>query len=71
MLYFILLIKYSHRKPKSLSYMPILEKTNLEVIAGADDLALEALLAGATGWIAGLTNISPKESVELYDLAMA
>ncbi len=49
----------------------IFEKTNLEVIAGADDLALEAMLAGATGWIAGLTNITPRESVELYDLAMA
>lgn len=49
----------------------ILEKTDLEVIAGADDLALEGLLAGATGWIAGLTNIAARESVELYDLAMA
>ncbi len=49
----------------------ILEKTRLEVIAGADDLALEGILAGATGWIAGLTNISPAESVELYDLGRA
>jgi 4-hydroxy-tetrahydrodipicolinate synthase len=49
----------------------IMEKTSLEIIAGADDLALEALLSGATGWIAGLTNITPKESVELYDLARA
>jgi len=49
----------------------ILEKTDLEVIAGADDLALEGLLAGATGWIAGLTNVAAKESVELYDLALA
>lgn len=49
----------------------ILEKTNLQVIVGADDLALEGLLAGGTGWIAGLTNILPKESVVLYDLALA
>jgi 1-pyrroline-4-hydroxy-2-carboxylate deaminase len=49
----------------------ILERTNLQVIVGADDLALEGLLAGGTGWIAGLTNILPRESVELYNLALA
>ncbi len=49
----------------------ILEQTDLEVIVGADDLALEGLLAGGTGWIAGLTNILPAESVQLYDLALA
>lgn len=49
----------------------ILEKTRLEVIAGADDLALEGLLAGATGWIAGLTNICPRESVKLYELGIS
>jgi 4-hydroxy-tetrahydrodipicolinate synthase len=46
----------------------ILETTRLEVIAGADDLALEALTAGATGWIAGLANAVPEPSVELYRL---
>jgi len=49
----------------------ILEKTSLEVFAGADDLVLEGLLAGATGWIAGLTNATPQESVALYDLVVA
>ena len=49
----------------------ILEKTSLEVLAGADDLALEGMLAGATGWIAGLTNAIPAESVQLYDLVQA
>ncbi len=47
----------------------ILEKTSLEVLAGADDLALESLLAGATGWIAGFTNVVAEESVALYDFA--
>ncbi|WP_028776989.1 4-hydroxy-tetrahydrodipicolinate synthase [Shimazuella kribbensis] len=47
----------------------IYEKTDLEVLAGADDLALEGLLAGATGWIAGFTNSYPKESVDLFALA--
>jgi len=37
---------------------------------GVDDLILEAVAAGATGWIAGLVNALPEESVELFDLAM-
>lgn len=46
----------------------IQEKTNLQVLAGADDLALEGLLAGALGWIAGLANAIPDECVEMYRL---
>ena len=43
---------------------------DLAVIAGADDLTLEALLMGATGWFAGFPNVFPKESVHLFDLAL-
>lgn len=39
-----------------------------DVVAGADDLVLESLLAGASGWIAGMANIVPEASVELYEL---
>ncbi len=46
----------------------IQEKTNLQVLAGADDLALEGLLAGALGWIAGLANAIPEECMEMYRL---
>ncbi len=49
----------------------ILDQTGLEVLAGTDDLALESFLAGATGWIAGMTNNLPRESGVLYELAMA
>jgi len=49
----------------------LLEKTQLEVMGGADDLVLESLLMGASGWIAGLTNVVPRESVHLYHLARA
>jgi 4-hydroxy-tetrahydrodipicolinate synthase len=41
----------------------------LEVIAGADDVTLEALLMGATGWFAGFPNVFPAESALLYELA--
>jgi len=47
----------------------IQEKTGLEVLAGADDLALEGMMAGALGWIAGLANAIPEECVEMYALA--
>jgi 1-pyrroline-4-hydroxy-2-carboxylate deaminase len=43
---------------------------DLAVVAGADDLTLEALLMGATGWFAGFPNVFPKESVRLFDLAV-
>jgi 1-pyrroline-4-hydroxy-2-carboxylate deaminase len=41
---------------------------NLEVLVGGDDWALEGLCAGATGWIAGVANVAPRECVELYRL---
>lgn len=47
----------------------ILAKTNLEVMIGVDDLAMEGPLFGATGWISGVPNALPKEGVELFNLA--
>lgn len=35
------------------------------VMAGLDDVALEAMLLGAKGWISGLTNAFPEESIAL------
>ncbi|MGH9440868.1 MAG: dihydrodipicolinate synthase family protein, partial [Thermoanaerobaculia bacterium] len=41
----------------------------LEVFIGVDDLIVEGVAAGAVGWIAGLVNAFPSESVLLFDLA--
>jgi 4-hydroxy-tetrahydrodipicolinate synthase len=41
---------------------------DLVLLAGADDLLLEAVVCGATGWIAGFPNAFPAESVRLFDL---
>jgi dihydrodipicolinate synthase/N-acetylneuraminate lyase len=41
----------------------------LAVFAGLDDMILEAIAVGATGWIAGLVNALPAESVALVELA--
>ena len=43
----------------------------LQLLVGVDDLIVEGIAAGATGWIAGLVNALPKESVELFDHALA
>lgn len=41
----------------------------LEVLVGLDDVALEGLLLGAKGWVSGLTNVFPEESVALVKAA--
>ena len=41
------------------------------VMGGVDDLALESVMLGATGWVSGLVNAFPAENRLLWDLAMA
>lgn len=41
------------------------------LFSGVDDLALESIVLGAVGWVAGLVNAFPKESVAIFDLALA
>ena len=41
----------------------------LDVLVGVDDAIVEGIAAGAVGWIAGLVNAFPAESVALYRLA--
>lgn len=41
------------------------------VLTGVDNLALEALLVGAVGWVAGLVCAFPKETVAVYRLVKA
>lgn len=43
----------------------------LNVFAGLDDMIVESIAMGASGWIAGLVNALPSESVRLFDLAMS
>jgi 4-hydroxy-tetrahydrodipicolinate synthase len=43
----------------------------LDVLCGADDVALELAVAGAPGWIAGFPNSLPKSSVEFWQAAVA
>lgn len=42
----------------------------LALFVGVDDIIVEGIQSGATGWIAGLVNAFPHESVALFNLAM-
>ncbi len=41
----------------------------LAVLVGVDNLIVEGLAAGASGWVAGLVNAFPRESVRLFEWA--
>ena len=39
-----------------------------KILCGVDTIAMEELLLGADGWVAGLVNAFPKETVAIYNL---
>jgi 1-pyrroline-4-hydroxy-2-carboxylate deaminase len=43
----------------------------LKILCGVDTIALEALLMGASGWVAGLVGAFPAETVAIYRLVRA
>ncbi|MCA8952145.1 MAG: dihydrodipicolinate synthase family protein [Planctomycetes bacterium] len=43
--------------------------SRVDVLVGLDDILVEGVAAGATGWVAGLVNAFPTESVRLFELA--
>jgi len=46
-----------------------LGRRRLDILVGMDDAIVEGIYAGAVGWIAGLANAFPAESVALFDYA--
>ncbi|MEK8106313.1 dihydrodipicolinate synthase family protein [Micromonospora sp. M12] len=44
---------------------------HVDVLVGADDVVLELVLCGATGWVATLPNALPRQAVRLYELCVA
>jgi 4-hydroxy-tetrahydrodipicolinate synthase len=40
------------------------------IFCGVDDLVLESVALGATGWVSGMTNAWPAECVELFNLCI-
>lgn len=41
----------------------------IRILVGMDDVVVESMAMGAVGWVAGLVNALPEESVRLFDLA--
>jgi dihydrodipicolinate synthase/N-acetylneuraminate lyase len=64
-------VKESSTDARRVSAIRALLDRRLEISVGVDDAVLEAIGVGATGWVAGLANALPKESVDLFNLAMS
>jgi 4-hydroxy-tetrahydrodipicolinate synthase len=62
-------IKESSDNVRRITDLKILCGDRYTLFCGVDDLILEARLLGATGWVAGLVNAFPLESVRLWELA--
>jgi 4-hydroxy-tetrahydrodipicolinate synthase len=45
----------------------LLNSTDIEVLVGGDDWALEGFSAGATGWVSGVAVVAPADCVALYE----
>jgi 1-pyrroline-4-hydroxy-2-carboxylate deaminase len=64
-------VKESSADVRRVTALRALLADRLAILVGVDDLILEGIQAGATGWIAGLADALPAESVRLFDLAVA
>jgi len=64
-------VKESSTDVRRVSAIRALLGERLRVFVGVDDAILEAVGVGATGWVAGLVNAFPRESVDLFDMAIA
>ncbi len=62
-------VKESSTDTRRVSGIQALIGNRLAILAGVDDGIVEAVGVGANGWIAGLANALPRESVELFRLA--
>ncbi len=64
-------VKESSGDVRRITAVKALLGSRLALFAGLDDMIVEAIAVGADGWVAGLVNALPVESVTLVDLAKA
>jgi 4-hydroxy-tetrahydrodipicolinate synthase len=64
-------VKESSADVRRVAAIRSLLEDRLSILVGVDDAVVEGVCAGAVGWIAGLVNAFPAESVALFDLARA
>ncbi len=62
-------VKESSGDVRRITAIRALMGDRLALFVGLDDIIVEGIDAGATGWIAGLVNALPRESVALFDYA--
>ncbi len=62
-------IKESSEDVRRLTDLRNLTGDRYVLLQGVDDLVLEAIMLGARGWVSGLANAFPRESVHLWELA--
>ncbi len=67
----ILAVKESTRDITNITRIRNTFGNRLKILCGVDTLALESLLMGAEGWVAGLVCAFPKETVAIYNLAIS
>ena len=63
-------VKESSTDVRRVTSIQALVSSRLEIFVGVDDAIVEGIAAGAVGWIAGLVNAFPDESVSLFNYAM-
>ncbi len=64
-------IKESTRDVSNVTRMRTAFGDRIKILCGVDTIAMEELLMGADGWVAGLVNAFPKETVAIYNLTKA
>lgn len=64
-------IKESTRDVSNVTRMRSAFGDRLKILCGVDTIAMEELLMGADGWVAGLVNAFPEETVAIYQLTKA
>ena len=62
-------VKESSADARRVTALKALCGERLALCVGVDDVIVEGIHAGAVGWIAGLVNAFPRESVALFDYA--
>jgi 4-hydroxy-tetrahydrodipicolinate synthase len=67
----IVAVKESSEDVRRITDIRVHTGDRYRLFVGVDDLVLEGVAAGADGWVAGLTNAFPRESVALFRLARA
>jgi len=63
--------KESSDNPRRITDLVNLTGDRYVIFAGVDDLFLECMMLGATGWVSGLVNAFPAENRAIWDLACA